>query len=112
MKKRPHCTCYYLFVFSMGEAAGPPVEDPRQSNLRNMFGRLAGADGEVDAEELQDILTASLTKSEPRMTGTEVKMFIMSFHPLCVCTQIRKFSCRYEQFCLLFGCLQCDDCHD
>ena len=28
-----------------------------------MFSRLAGDDGEVDAEELQDILTASLTKN-------------------------------------------------
>ena len=28
-----------------------------------MFSRLAGDDGEVDAEELQDILTTSLTKN-------------------------------------------------
>ena len=42
--------------------AGAGEEDPRKAQLKAMFSRLAGSDGEVDAEELQDILTASLTK--------------------------------------------------
>lgn len=29
-----------------------------------MFSRLAGADGEIDPEELQDMLTAALTKGD------------------------------------------------
>ena len=29
-----------------------------------MFTRLAGSDGEIDSEELQDILTASFSKGE------------------------------------------------
>lgn len=37
-------------------------EDPRKKQLRKMFHRLAGDDNEIDAEELQDILTASLRK--------------------------------------------------
>eukprot|EP00731_Ephydatia_muelleri_P022871 Em0015g454a len=40
----------------------PHDEDPRTAQLRSMFSRLAGDDNEVDAEELQDILTASLSK--------------------------------------------------
>ena len=36
-----------------------PRQDPR---LKAMFSRLAGADGEIDADELQDMLTASLSK--------------------------------------------------
>ena len=39
-------------------------EDPRKAQLHAMFHRLAGADGEVDAEELQDVLTASLSKGK------------------------------------------------
>ena len=39
-------------------------QDPRQAQLREMFSRLAGDDNEIDAEELQDILTASLTKGK------------------------------------------------
>ena len=42
--------------------AGAGEEDPRKAQLKAMFSRLAGSNGEVDAEELQDILTASLTK--------------------------------------------------
>ena len=37
-------------------------EDPRKKQLRQMFNRLAGDDNEIDSEELQDILTASLKK--------------------------------------------------
>ena len=37
-------------------------EDPRRKQLRQMFHRLAGDDNEIDAEELQDVLTASLRK--------------------------------------------------
>ena len=40
-----------------GEAA---VEDPKKAQLKAMFKKLAGADGEVDGEELQDLLTATL----------------------------------------------------
>ena len=36
--------------------------NPRKAQVKAMFSRLAGDDGEVDAEELQDILTASLSK--------------------------------------------------
>ena len=39
------------------------MEDPRRAQLKAMFSRLAGDDGEVDAEELQDILTTTLTKN-------------------------------------------------
>ena len=35
-----------------------------------MFSRLAGDDNEVDAEELQDILTASLSKGELQHIAT------------------------------------------
>lgn len=34
----------------------------REAQLREMFTRLAGSDNEIDSEELQDILTASLSK--------------------------------------------------
>lgn len=44
--------------------AAAPADNPRVAQLRSMFSRLAGADGEVDSEELQDILTASLSKGE------------------------------------------------
>lgn len=37
-------------------------EDPRKKQLRQMFHRLAGDDNEIDAEELQDVLTTSLRK--------------------------------------------------
>jgi len=37
-------------------------EDPRKKQLRDMFHRLAGDDNEIDAEELQDVLTTSLKK--------------------------------------------------
>lgn len=37
-------------------------EDPRKKQLRQMFHRLAGDDNEIDAEELQDVLTTSLKK--------------------------------------------------
>ena len=37
-------------------------EDPKKKQLRKMFSRLAGEDNEIDAEELQDILTTSLKK--------------------------------------------------
>ena len=37
-------------------------EDPRKKQLRAMFHRLAGDDNEIDAEELQDVLTTSLRK--------------------------------------------------
>ena len=36
--------------------------NPRVAQLKSMFSRLAGADNEIDSEELQDILTASLSK--------------------------------------------------
>lgn len=39
------------------------LKDPRKAQLKAMFSRLAGDDGEVDAEELQDILTTTLTKN-------------------------------------------------
>ena len=45
-------------------AAGAGEQDPRKAQLRAMFSRLAGHDGEVDAEELQDILTTTLAKDQ------------------------------------------------
>lgn len=39
------------------------LKDPKRAQLKAMFSRLAGDDGEVDAEELQDILTTTLTKN-------------------------------------------------
>ena len=48
----------------MGEQTGEgaaAAQNPKQAQLKAMFGRLAGADGEVDGEELQDILTAQLS---------------------------------------------------
>ena len=47
----------------MGEQTGEgegAVEDPKKAQLKAMFKKLAGADGEVDGEELQDLLTATL----------------------------------------------------
>lgn len=49
---------------AVGGAA--PVDNPRTAQLRSMFSRLAGADGEIDSEELQDILTASFSKGESK----------------------------------------------
>ena len=46
------------------EGGATPTDNPRTAQLKAMFSRLAGADGEVDSEELQDILTASLSKGE------------------------------------------------
>lgn len=43
--------------------AGAGVQDAKKAKLKAMFSRLAGDDGEVDAEELQDILTTALTKN-------------------------------------------------
>ena len=42
-----------------------PSEDPRRAQMRSMFQRLAGSDNKIDSEELQDILTATLTKGKP-----------------------------------------------
>ena len=44
------------------EPSGPQPTNPRLAQLRQMFSRLAGDDNEIDSEELQDILTASLSK--------------------------------------------------
>lgn len=44
------------------EGGATPTENPRIAQLRAMFTRLAGSDGEIDSEELQDILTASFSK--------------------------------------------------
>ena len=35
-------------------------EDPQKNQLQEMFDRLAGNNKEIDAEELQDILTITL----------------------------------------------------
>ena len=39
-----------------------PTANPREAQLKAMFKNLAGSDNEIDSEELQDILTASLSK--------------------------------------------------
>ena len=39
---------------------GPAESNPK---IKDLFSRLAGADGEIDSEELQDMLTASFSKS-------------------------------------------------
>ncbi len=44
------------------DAQGVVVQDERKEKLRSMFAKLAGADGEIDSEELQDVLTASFSK--------------------------------------------------
>ena len=44
-----------------------PADNPRMAQLRAMFSRLSGADGEIDSEELQDVLTASFSKGESRI---------------------------------------------
>lgn len=38
------------------------ADSKKSGQLREMFERIAGDDGEVDAEELQDVLTASFSK--------------------------------------------------
>ncbi len=43
-------------------AQGEVVKDERKEKLRSMFSKLAGSDGEIDSEELQDVLTASFSK--------------------------------------------------
>ena len=49
--------------------------DPKGSDkMRAMFNRIAGADGQIDAEELQDMLTASLSKG---MDGGEWIIIVM-----------------------------------
>ena len=55
---------FYVYMYrktvpgaAEGEAAA--TANPRQAQLKAMFSRLAGADNEIDSEELQDILTAS-----------------------------------------------------
>jgi uncharacterized membrane protein YebE (DUF533 family) len=59
-----------------GGAGATPTDNPRSAQLRAMFSRLAGADGEVDSEELQDILTASLSKGESKITYIHVHMYV------------------------------------
>ncbi len=44
------------------DAQGEVVKDERKEKLRSMFSKLAGSDGEIDSEELQDVLTASFSK--------------------------------------------------
>lgn len=55
---------------SHGDDDGGDGEDPRKKQLRQMFHRLAGDDNEIDAEELQDILTTSLKKGINRLSFT------------------------------------------
>ena len=40
----------------------PAPDSAKLNKLREIFSRIAGADGEIDSEELQDLLTASFTK--------------------------------------------------
>ena len=52
-----------LFLCSQDDGSGgDDKEDSRKKQLRKFFDRLAGEDNEIDAEELQDILTTSLKK--------------------------------------------------
>lgn len=44
----------------MSLSDGPAESNPE---IKDLFSRLAGADGEIDSEELQDMLTASFSKS-------------------------------------------------
>ena len=41
-------------------SCGDDGVDPYKKQVRDMFNRLAGSDNEIDAEELQDILTICL----------------------------------------------------
>lgn len=53
---------FYVYMYRKtvpGAAEGEATANPRQAQLKAMFSRLAGADNEIDSEELQDILTAS-----------------------------------------------------
>ena len=57
--------CPFLRIRPKSEPGAAVQEtDPRKARLRAMFSQLAGADGEIDSEELQDVLTASLTKGK------------------------------------------------
>ena len=60
-------------------------EDSHKKHLQEMFNRLAGKDKEIDAEELQDILTISL-KQGSYTTATQLNLishknlFVIIFH--------------------------------
>ena len=59
----------------------------REAKLREMFSRLAGADNEIDSEELQDVLTASLSSG---------------MSAIIIYCKYSLYSCRYEQICFLY----------
>ena len=54
------------------EGGAMPPDNPREAQLKAMFSRLAGSDGEIDSEELQDVLTASLSKGESKIMYVHV----------------------------------------
>ena len=46
-----------------GQSADAAAANPKMAKMKAMFDTLAGDDGEIDGEELQDMLTASLSKN-------------------------------------------------
>ena len=91
----------------VAEGGATPTENPRIAQLRAMFSRLAGSDGEIDSEELQDVLTASFSKGElnydltkrrlePSMCLT-AKMVVDLLMYTSVCINIYKYAYLVEQ---------------
>lgn len=55
-------TYNYFLVQLISVAKEALVSSEKSEKLRQTFDRIAGVDGEIDAEELQDMLTISLIK--------------------------------------------------
>lgn len=118
-------TPFFSFRPEGSEGSGAGVKDSRRAKLRTMFEKLAGADREIDSEELQDMLTASLSKGTFACLKVSSISNCAYMHVLCTCyvaSQVRilveccflpsfLFTCRYGQQCILSRCLQVNDCH-
>ena len=52
-----HELIYYTLIY----CSKPDTSTSENTKLKEMFSRLAGADEEIDPEELQDMLTTALT---------------------------------------------------
>ena len=58
----PSLTLRKAVASQTGESEDVASSDPRMAKMKAMFTKLAGDDGEIDGEELQDMLTASLSQ--------------------------------------------------
>ena len=67
--------------------------------MRAMFHRLAGADNKIDSEELQDVLTATLTKGEPLHFRLLIKVLI-SMQPYWPITSVSPIDMNSSVFSL------------